>query len=332
MNFLAPSHKEYSIFADQTDAGSRCCHLARRDINSMSADLTEEQIASVLKGISIPSQPQILVDLQMEQAMPDPDIAEIARLISKDVGISGTILRTVNSAVFGLRNKISSIDQAVRLLGVNSVVNIVNAISIRNEVSVEEKLSEEMFKMLNRFWDTATDIATTSAYLAKQVGFRSPDESYALGLFHNAGIPLLMTRFENYIDVLKEGYADDHERVVDAENRHFNTNHAVLGFYVSKSWNLPGTICDVIAQHHSAGSVFSEKSRASSEMKNMLAILKMAEHIAGFYQVIAGQEVDHEWEAISHIVFEYMGLTEYDFDDIQTACRDMGIGQTGLDL
>jgi HD-like signal output (HDOD) protein len=298
----------------------------------MSAELTEEQIASVLKGISIPPQPQILVDLQMEQAMPDPDIDEIARLISKDVGISGTILRTVNSAVFGLRNKISSIGQAVRLLGVNSVVNIVNAISIRNEVSGTDKLSDDVFRMLNRFWDTATDIATASAYLAKQVGFISPDESYTLGLFHNAGIPLLMTRFENYIDVLKEGYANGDERIVDAENRHFNTNHAVLGYYVSKSWNLPVTVCDVIAQHHSASSVFSGKSRAGSDVKNMLAILKMAEHIAGFYQVIANQDADHEWEAISNTVFEYLGLTEFDFDDIQLACRDMGVGQVGLDI
>ncbi len=295
-------------------------------------ELTEEQIAKLLKGISIPPQPQILVDLQMEQAMPDPDINEISRLISKDVGISGSILRTVNSPVFGLRNKISSIDQAVHLLGINSVVNIVNAISIRNEVSVEQQLDEERFRLLNHFWDTATDIATTSAYLAKQVGFQSPDEAYTLGLFHNAGIPLLMSRFDNYIDVLREGYAGGYERVVDAENRHFNTNHAVLGLYVSKSWNLPATICEVIAQHHSAAAIFSGNSRASSAVKNMLAILKMAEHIAGFYRIIAGQDVDHEWEAVSEAVFEYLGLTEYDFDDIQATCHDMGIGATGIDL
>ena len=54
----------------------------------MPAELTEEQIAKILHGISVPTQPQILVDLQMEQIMPDPDISRIAKLIAKDVGLA----------------------------------------------------------------------------------------------------------------------------------------------------------------------------------------------------------------------------------------------------
>ena len=63
----------------------------------MATELTQEQINKILQGIRIPAQPQILVDLQMEQAMPDPDIRQIARLISQDVGLSGTMLKFVNS-------------------------------------------------------------------------------------------------------------------------------------------------------------------------------------------------------------------------------------------
>ena len=46
------------------------------------ADLTEEQVKKILQGISIPPQPQIMVDLQMEQFMPDCDVNSIAKLIS----------------------------------------------------------------------------------------------------------------------------------------------------------------------------------------------------------------------------------------------------------
>lgn len=295
----------------------------------MSADLTSEQIEKVLKGIAIPPQPQILVDIQMEQAMPDPDLGEIANLISKDVGLSGSILRTVNSPVFGLKNKISSIKQAVNLLGTNSVVNIVNAVTIRSELSGPDQMSEDAFRAMNRFWDTAHDIADASAYLAKQVGFRSPDEAYTLGLFHNAGIPLMLSRFENYLDVLRESYNGERDRVIDAENEHLNTNHAVLGFYVSKSWNLPADMCEAIAQHHNAARILSSDN-ANSDIKNMIAILKMAEHVAQFYHHVAGKDVDHEWESIKELVLEYLGLTEYDLDDIISTCQDMGIGQESL--
>jgi len=57
----------------------------------MATSLSEEQIRHILQGIKIPPQPQILVDLQMEQAMPDPDLKQIARLVSQDVGLSGTM-------------------------------------------------------------------------------------------------------------------------------------------------------------------------------------------------------------------------------------------------
>ena len=75
----------------------------------MANALTQEQIINVLQGIKIPPQPQILVDLQIEQIMPDPDLNSIANLISRDVGLTGTILKVVNSPFYGLTNKITSV-------------------------------------------------------------------------------------------------------------------------------------------------------------------------------------------------------------------------------
>ena len=104
----------------------------------MGVELSTEQIRSMLQGISILPQPQIMVDLQMEQLASDCTIHGITRLISRDVGLSGSIIKTVNSAFFGLRNKIGTVQQACQLLGIDCVVNIVNALSIRGELSDEE--------------------------------------------------------------------------------------------------------------------------------------------------------------------------------------------------
>ncbi|WP_250656622.1 HDOD domain-containing protein [Alkalimarinus coralli] len=285
----------------------------------MGTELTSDQIKHILQGIKIPPQPQILVDLQIEQVMPDPDMKQIARLISQDVGLSGTMLKFVNSPFFGLANKITSIEQAVSLLGLNSVINILNGLSIKGE------MSDEKIQAMTRFWDTANDIAMVCATVAKQIGFSSPDEAYAMGLFHNSGIPLMMQRFDNYLSVMEEGYAEPEKRIIDVENRVFNTNHAVVGYYTAKSWNLPLTICDVIAEHHSADSIFGNKDGKSQEKKTLLAILKIAEHICCNYNILGGQTVDHEWERINKDILEYVGLSTYDIEDMKANFKDMGI-------
>ena len=283
----------------------------------MTQDLTEEQIRNALQGISVPPQPQIMVDLQMEQVMPDPDLKAIARLISQDPGLSGSLLKIVNSPFFGLSNRISSIQQAVNLLGANKVVNIVNAQSIRGE------LTDENIVNLNRFWDSAQDIAMTCMTLAKQLGCLPPDEAYALGLFHNCGIPLMLSRFPDYIQVMENSYAQSDARIVDVENQRMNTNHAVVGYFTAKSWLLPRHLCEAIASHHNARQIFLEEGSKDAALKNQLAVLKMAEHICQAYRTLGNQSVDHEWNLVGDSILEYIGLSEYDFENLEATCREM---------
>lgn len=286
--------------------------------------LSEDQIKKVLAGIRIPPQPQVLVDLQMEQVMPHPDLNRIAELISHDPGLAGTMLKVVNSAQFGLKNKITSPRQAVQLMGLNTVLNILNGIAIKSE------LADETIIQLGSFWDTTMDIAVTSAALARQLGLRGADEAYALGLFHNCGIPLLMKRFADYPEVMEESYRAEEGRVIDIENRHYNTNHAVVGFYVAKSWHLPELLCEIIAEHHNVVAIFlsSEGEYYDSYKKNLLAILKMAEHLCGNYQTLGGQTVDYEWERIGLPALHFLGLTQDDFDNIKDDFAGLG-GRNG---
>ncbi|WP_043308006.1 HDOD domain-containing protein [Pseudomonas sp. ML96] len=288
----------------------------------MAHELSAEQIQQVLQGISVPPQPQIMVDLQMEQFLPNPDLKTIAKLISQDPGLSGALLKIVNSPHFGLANRIASIQQAVNLLGCNTVINLINAQSIRGE------LTDEAIVTLNRFWDSAQDVAMTCLTLAKRIGYQSPDEAYTLGLFHNCGIPLMLKRFPNYMTVLEEAYynANSERRVVDTENRLLNTNHAVVGYFTAKSWNLPLHLCEAIASHHNALSFFEEDSGRDAQLKTLMAILKMAEHICASYKVLGNQERDHEWECIQTQVLEYVGLSEYDFENLRESIRELGPG------
>jgi HD-like signal output (HDOD) protein len=284
-------------------------------------ELSEEQIKNVLQGIRIPPQPQIMVDLQMEQVMPDPDIGRIAQLISKDVGLSGTILKIVNSPFFGLSNKITSVEQAVNLLSFTSVINIVNGLTIRSEMSDEDIVA------LNRFWDSANDISMVAATIAKEIGYKNHDEAYLLGLFHNCGIPLMMKRFgvEEYSKIMKEAYTTDCERLIDVENKKYNTNHAVVGYYTAKAWNMPLHLCTAIAEHHNLNQLFSDKYSADSEKKNLIAILKIADHICASHKILGDTNEDYEWNRYGDTILEYVGLGTYDIEDMAARFHEMGI-------
>lgn len=285
----------------------------------MAEALTQEQIENVLLGIKIPPQPQILVDLQIEQIMPDPDLNQIAKLISRDVGLTGTILKVVNSPFYGLSNKITSVNQAVSLIGLDSVINIINGVSIKSE------MTDETIVHMNRFWDTANDIAMIATNIAKQVGFPKPDLAYLLGLFHNAGVPLLMNRFDNYLEVLEQSYGENSDRIIDVENTLLNTNHAVVGYYIAKSWNLPKVLCEAIAEHHNCKRHFLSNQQSESEAKTLLAILKLAEHVCGSFKILGNQEIDHEWELIGDEVLTHLGLGEYDLEQLEANAEEMGI-------
>lgn len=288
--------------------------------------ITQENVEKILKGITIPSPPQIIVDLQMEMAMPpEPDLNEMASMISKDPGLAGGVLKTLNSPFYGNRD-IASISQAVMMLGMTTISNIVNTLYLRDHMSQNDDISDETHKAMAHFWDSATDVARASRIVARRLRSHDPDMAYMLGLFHNSGIPLLMQRFSDYPDVLARSYLLEQPRIVDFENQQYKTNHAVVSFYAARSWKLPEILCRVIAEHHSAGDIFSDKNEIDPDEKTYLAILKIAEHLAGLSRVIGNNENDLEWEQVGDKVLEYVGLSQFDYEDIAAYAIDNGIG------
>lgn len=279
--------------------------------------LTEETTLTLLKGIKIPPQPQIMVDLQIESAMPDVSLDKIAEIISRDIGISGAAIKVINSPFFGMRGKVTSIRHALSLLGLQNTVNIVNGLAVRNTLSYQSLLE------MTEVWDNSIDVAMACAAIAKILGIAAVDEAYSFGLFHDCGIPLLMEKFENYTHVLKQASAKSTRRVTDIENDAFGTNHSVVGYYVAKAWHLPDYLSRGIADHHKTEPIFSEKFAYNPQTKNLLAVLKLAENTCFSNKHLGHVDEHQEFSQIKHDLLIYLGLSEYDFEDIQQTVRDM---------
>jgi HD-like signal output (HDOD) protein len=293
---------------------------------SANPEITQDDIAKLLKGIKIPSPPQLIADLQMEMSMPDPDLNALSDLINKDVGLSGGILKTVNSSYYG-KNDVSSISKSVMLLGMQTVMNIVNTLCLRNSMTEPSNTDDEKYKTLIKFWDSASDVAQCCQIIAKKIHFKQENKAYMIGLFHNAGIPLLMERYPNYPKIMKLSYAQNDRRIVDIENDELKTNHAVLSFYTARSWKLPEMLCNIISKHHNGLAVLENQSnKLTSDERTLTAILFLAQHIAGLYRILGNQDNDLEWEKIGKNTIEYLGLSEFDYEDLISFANDQGIG------
>lgn len=83
--------------------------------------LDNKKLAGVISSFQIPVKPELLSYLQDLMAEEQPDITQIAELISSDIGLSAAILKIINSPVYGMDRKISEIKQAVMMLGLKVI-------------------------------------------------------------------------------------------------------------------------------------------------------------------------------------------------------------------
>ncbi len=284
------------------------------------------EIEDVLRGIIIPSPPQIIADLQMEMAMSDPDLKTMAELIAKDVGLSGAVIKTANSPLYAKSREVLSITQAVMMLGMKTIMDIINTLCLRNMTASLDDMTDNVYKTLTRFWDSASDVANVCELVGRKVGLSPIDNVYLLGLFHNVGIALMITKYDNYLDLMAESYAQGDVRIVDVENKEFNTNHAVISYYTAKSWKIDKRIAKAISIHHNVD-IFTKRDVKDTPENHLLGVLKIAEHIVGLHRILGNQDVDHEWEKIGDNVLVSVGVTEYELEDIKAQAVELGYGQ-----
>ncbi|KAB2920893.1 MAG: HDOD domain-containing protein, partial [Dechloromonas sp.] len=155
----------------------------------MNAVDSEKQLEKLLNGVDIPPCPAILVDIDRELAKDAPDQREIARLISKDVSLSGHVMLVANSPAFSTGHPLGSIIQALNVLGTRQLFNLVVSQLLKIALSGRPEVP------MDRFWETSALTARLSAELARRLRCVRPDVAYTFGLFHDCGIPLLMKRF-----------------------------------------------------------------------------------------------------------------------------------------
>ena len=258
-------------------------------------------IEQALNGFTIPPQPEILQLIQQQLDAAEPNIKRIAALINLDIGIAGFTLKVVNSAFFGLRQKITSVEHACKFLGVSRVIKLVRSVLLRFTLAEGQ---DDKFSL--KLWSSALQTANTAMTLAKHFNLpqQVQDDCYSLGLFHNAGIALIHQQAPNYEQIMQHGLLAQHGHS-EIEEQHFKTCHEVLGYLIAESWGLTAELCNVFAYHHSPALMLETDSE---QEKHLFALLKLAEHFSGESRQLFELSLDPEWEQYKGAILEVLDV------------------------
>jgi len=181
---------------------------------------------------------------------PDSKMSDIAMHISNDVTLTGELLKLVNSAAFALASPCRSISDAVKLVGLRGIRNLLYSIgSMQNLMVVADKSKKEM-------WTHAYRVAFYSYNLARNF-CTSPaerncvEDSYVCGLLHDMGKIIFETA---HPDLIQKVHAVCEKKGIPAdlfEKLIAGINHGEIGALIAEKWNFPDVIVNVIRYHHS---------------------------------------------------------------------------------
>ncbi|MCI4624923.1 MAG: HDOD domain-containing protein [Candidatus Magnetoovum sp. WYHC-5] len=173
---------------------------------------------------------------------------ELVAVIEHDPVLVMKILKTVNSAYFGLASKITSINHAVVYLGLNAVKNIaLTTVTI----GMLPRSNSAGFDT-NGFLLHCILAATISKLVAKKQ--RVPHEEifdyFLTGLLHDIGkvvfLRFMPEKFKKALELAKDGKQPLHK----IERKIIGIDHAQMGYFISARWNLPKTLGEAIRHHH----------------------------------------------------------------------------------
>jgi HD-like signal output (HDOD) protein len=241
---LAPAHQFLSKPCDIHELKRRLSQaFLTRDL------LQNPSLASVVSRLrSIPSLPTLYTELTVALRSEDTSLRQIEQIISKDISMAAKILQLANSAFIGAHSQVSSLREALSLIGAETVRSLTLSIYVFSQFDRHSSASA----YLPLLWEHSVAVAALAQRIAveetgsKQLG----EECFTAGLLHDVGKIVLISELPaEYLRVIKQ--MDTNTRSVRASEMEFvGCLHEQVGAYLMSVWGLPASIIEAVQFHH----------------------------------------------------------------------------------
>ena len=249
------------------------------------------------------SLPQVLSELLAEIEKEDFSADSLAAIILKDPSLTGRILKMANSSFYKRSLDIKTVNQAISMMGVNTV----KCLALSSAIFHPEKISEESGVDAQRFFEYILSVATASRMIAEQID-SSTEEAFVSGLLHDIGLMFLIHHYpKEYSRIINA--AEKTGTLTEAEKNVFGLDHTTISCTLAKAWRLPKVLCEAIDAHHNR--IIGDSTNTLQNIVR-LAVALSQDRFTGY-----SQDLEDRLFVISEYA-ELLGVSQEQIDQISS--------------
>ncbi len=205
-----------------------------------------EIVRKILDSDSLPTLSVVASRLISFTSDEETTIKAIANLISKDISLSAKILKLANSAFYSFPKKVSTINQAVSVIGTNAVRSLVLSISF---LTIDAADKNDAFDY-KKFWQKSLSSAVAAKLIMAEIDNRDPEEILIAGLMQNIGELVIARTLPDEYKKLQEELEGSTKGLLETERKVIGIDHAEIGYEITSHWKFPEVHTNAIRYHH----------------------------------------------------------------------------------
>jgi len=280
--------------------------------SQIETDVVSHEAERLVKEIGIPPCPAVLAEFMTEANRDEPDFRRLSHLINKDVALSASVLKTINSPFYGLTKKARTVHDALTLLGLRDTSRLIAGLLLRRAFASSQ--SPAMYE----FWDASARIAMIAAYLARELDVARLDEVHTFALFRDCGVPVLLTRYPEYESLLTMTRGENERRRSDMERDRYGFDHALVGSTLAQTWHLPSEMWQAIRLHNTYDQPGFAAEPGNVRYAVQIALALLAEQL---HRIHRGSFDADAWSVEDEFITRILGPMQ---DKLEPLANDIG--------
>lgn len=284
-------------------------------VSRVDSEVTTGGLSELISSMGLPVRPSVLEDVDRLLASDDAAVEDLSRLISLDVALSAAVLKVANSPIYSGSRNVGTLHEAVSFLGLKRLRSLLTDVLLR---AVLAKSS----MALPRFWDVSAKRAFACRTMAEKLNCLDAESAQSFGLFCDVGVPLLAQKFPDYLQTLQLANNDVEQSFTAVEQAAHQTDHALVGAIMARTWGLATPLCLAIRLHHDYNALAN--GALPKSVGSLIAFSVMAERMI---QSFEGRNHSREWEKGGAIALAFLGLNEEEFDELSDVVHE-GFGHS----
>lgn len=207
--------------------------------------MNKQVLQDVLASTRLPTPPAIAMRIIEMTSDPNVTPAQLTSLIQADSALSSKILKTVNSAFYGLSSPVASIKRAQIMLGLSAIKSLTLGFSLVESLGDDEPGSFDY----PAFWSRSLHAAACAKSIASTTGCMEPEEALLGGLLQDVGMVILhRTLGEPYTQAIQAANGL-HRKVSGIELAQFDITHPAVAATLAERWRFPATLVTTVRYH-----------------------------------------------------------------------------------